>query len=742
MIVKIALPCPLYSLLDYRAEHFADSIQLGQRVVIPFRGQERVGIVMALTKHSDIAAHKLKAVKDVIPSFPIPADLRQLLAWVADYYHYPIGQVVETALPSYSRRVKPPQIKQSSYWQLSAAGQQADSAELKRAPKQAAILRQVQASFSEQPFTAANLAALSGDADSDTSRISASLMKLAARGLMEKIAAPSIAPQQDKQKTISANEWQPLNNQQTTAVETLKASLSTYNCFLLQGITGSGKTEVYLHFAAAVLAQHRQCLVLVPEIGLTPQTVSRFTRYFGEQVVALHSNLNDAERFASWQAIANGEKTIVIGTRSAVFAPFAQLGGIVVDEEHDNSYKQQDMLRYHARDLAIYRSHQLGIPIVLGSATPAFESLHNVVQQRYKHLRLTERAGNAVPPTLQVVDSSHLRQRCLTPTMIEALQSRLQKKEQVLLFLNRRGYAPALMCTACSHIARCHRCDTNLTLHQGRQRLVCHHCGYETQQITTCSNCNAADIIAIGAGTERLEQELQQAFPEQSLLRIDKDTARNKGELESHLHRARQGDASILIGTQMLAKGHDFPDVTLVGVINIDHGLCSIDFRGPEQMAQLLVQVAGRAGRAEKKGHVIIQTALPEHPLLKQLVQSGYQAFAKKALGERQAQALPPFTYAVLVRAEATTRAAAWTFLHQVKLLPALQSIQCLGPASAPMEKRAGRYRAQLWLQAEKRSSVHEALRAVIASIQNDKALQKAARQVRWSIDVDPMDIF
>lgn len=533
---------------------------------------------------------------------------------------------------------------------------------------------------------------------------------------------------------------QTLNPAQQQAIAAISA-ISGFKTFLLNGVTGSGKTEVYLQAIETVLAAGKQALVLVPEIGLTPQTIQRFEQRFAAPIVLLHSNMTEKARAKSWLMARTGQAAIVIGTRSAIFTPLQNPGIIILDEEHDLSFKQQSGFRYSAKDLAILRGQIENIPVILGSATPSLESLHNVTRQHFHSLSLPERAGVAVIPHFQIVDvRNQYLEAGLSPALLAAMRLHLQRNEQVLLFLNRRGFAPTLLCHACAWLAKCHRCDARLTLHHNPQRLFCHHCGSYQKIIQHCKQCNSTELVALGLGTERLETALLQHFPETSIVRIDRDSTRRKGSMQKMLQDIHEGKNKILIGTQMLTKGHHFPDVTLVGIIDVDSYLFSADFRGSERMGQLIIQVAGRAGRAEKPGTVIIQTHYPQHPLLQKLLQQGYTDFANNLLIERDAAQLPPYHYLALLRAEAVTASAPQDFLAAAKelLKPHATVLQILGPMPAAMERKAGKYRAQLWIQAKKRPDLQNSLKLLLPALEK----LKLARKVRWSVDVDPLEIF
>ena len=541
--------------------------------------------------------------------------------------------------------------------------------------------------------------------------------------------------------TESVSEPLALNSSQQIALSEIQTALAKFQVFLLDGVTGSGKTEVYLQAIADVLNRQQQILVLVPEIGLTPQTIQRFRERFSVPVIALHSGMTKKQRFQAWLAAKSGEAKIIIGTRSAVFTPCANLGLIIVDEEHDLSFKQQDGFRYHARDVAIMRAHLNNIPIVLGSATPSLETLQNARQQRYHHLRLPERAGGAHLPEFHILDirNAQLEQGLSQPLLTE-MRQHLENGDQVMLFLNRRGFAPMLTCPACGWMVKCKRCDIRMTYHYKAARLVCHHCDSQKNIMTKCEDCGATELHAIGQGTERLEAMLANYFAKYSIARIDRDSTRRKGAMEDVLMRIQNGEHQILIGTQMLAKGHHFPNVTLVAIVDADGGFFSADFRGLERMGQLLLQVSGRAGRDEKPGKVFIQTRQPDHPLLYQLLHEGYPAFSVSLLQERIQTELPPYAFFALFRAEAHKQDYAMHFLQQVKNHIEIKdnAIQIMGPLAAPMPRRAGLHRVQLLIQAKQRSKLQHLLKHLMPRIEDIKVKQR----VRWSLDVDPLEIF
>jgi len=529
-----------------------------------------------------------------------------------------------------------------------------------------------------------------------------------------------------------------LNDEQSVAVESVAAHFGRYQSFLLNGVTGSGKTEVYLHLVQRCLDQGKQVLVLVPEIGLTPQLMARFNNRFGVPVVSLHSGLADGTRLQHWQWAQSGEARVVIGTRSAVFTPLPHLGLIVVDEEHDSSLKQQDSFRYHGRDLALVRARAAQVPLLLGTATPSLETLRNAREGKYTSLTLQQRAGDALPPTIELLDirRSALHEG-LSQRLLDAMQDPLAKGQQVLIFLNRRGFAPVLMCESCGEACDCRRCDAHMTWHRSDRQLHCHHCGGQRALPPVCEHCGEPSLNQVGQGTQRIEDELRHRFPKHTVLRVDRDNTQRKGELEERLAQAHNGEADILVGTQMLAKGHHFPKVTLVGVLDMDGGLYRVDFRAAEVMGQTVVQVAGRAGREKDRGKVVIQTRLPDNPLLLTLVQKGYEAFADALLQDRKMSHWPPYCRLAVVRAESTTPGAGQQLLDELYATFSREpGLQCCPPGPAPMERRAGRYRAQLLITADTPNTLVTQMTRLRHYLEN----KHSSGVARWSIELDPAD--
>ena len=747
-VLRVALPVPLPRLFDYLPPPGVEaaSVEAGRRILVPFGNRELCGMVVG----HGIAGIGVEAGIQIKPALALPdpapllqGELLASLRWLAGYLHAPLGEVLATALPAVLRRGEPLPETTHYGWRLSEAGRTALPAMRAGKPKTLAMLLD-------------DLRDEDGlDAESPGWRTP--MRALRERGLVERLTLDrktklgSESPflrKGDSDPNFARTRGEgnarafPLNDEQRNAADAIRAG-SGFAPFLLDGVTGSGKTEVYLDAIGDCLARGRQALVLVPEIGLTPQTLARFRTRLGVPVHALHSGLNDGERAATWLAAARGQARVIVGTRSAVFVPLPEAGIVIVDEEHDGSYKQFDGIRYHARDVAIVRARALGVPVVLGSATPSLESLHNAQAGRYAHLRLRHRAGNARPPHVQVLD---VRKRPLHAGLGEdaltAIHRALEAGGQVLVFRNRRGYAPVLLCHDCGWSAHCPRCSTleqgtPMTVHSAGRRLQCHHCGHRKPSPLACPDCASLGLQPQGNGTERIEAELQARFAAVPVLRIDRGSTGHRDALQQHFDDlgSRPG---ILVGTQMLAKGHDLPDLTLVVVVGIDEGLFSADFRSSEKLAQLLVQVAGRAGRADKAGTVLLQTHHPEHPLLQILVHGGYHAFAYGELALRQAAGFPPFAHLALLRAEAKHADPPMQFLQRAKDALRDAVVGVAGPLPAPMPRRAGYQRAQLILSAAQRRDLHGALDAMLPVLY----AAPDARKLRWSLDVDPVELY
>jgi primosomal protein N' (replication factor Y) len=727
LVLRVALPVPLRQAFDYLppAGRPAGSDDLGRRVRVPFGRRELVGVVVGVAE-PDPAASELRAALAILDDAPLLAgELRRSLQWLAGYTHAPLGEVLATALPGPLRHGEPLPVREAWRWRMTEAGM--TGLDRLRAGSKPRLLAEL----------------LRGDGspewqlDDTQPGWRTTARSLAQRGFAERMAE-QVAP-----KVLPMQSGPTLNAEQIAAVAAIPDQ--GFAPILLEGVTGSGKTEVYLQAIAACLARGRQALVLVPEIGLTPQTLARFRARLGVEVHALHSGLADGERALTWAACLRGEARVIVGTRSAVFVPLPDAGLIVIDEEHDGSYKQLDGIRYHARDFALVRGKALDVPVILGSATPSLETLYNAQAGRYAHLRLVKRAGDARAPSVRVVD---VRKRPLaaglSPEILAAIAAQLQAGGQVLVFKNRRGYAPVLLCHDCGWSAHCNRCSTPdrsspMTVHAAGRRLQCHHCGHRKPAPPACPDCGGLALQPQGVGTERLEELLADTFPQVPVLRIDRSTTQRRDALEQHF--ATLGDGpGILVGTQILAKGHDLPLLTLVVVVGVDEGLFSADFRAGEKLSQLLIQVAGRAGRATRPGQVWLQTHHPGHPLLETLLSGGYRAFADAELIQRQEAGFPPFAHLAMIRAEAKQIEHVQAFLRFTRAILAQvdPELELHGPLPAPMPRRAGFQRMQLLLSTAQRPRLQAALQAALPSID---ALPEA-RRVRWSLDVDPIDLY
>ena len=727
-IVRVALAVPLPRLFDYL---FPDdvSLQIGTRVLVPFGTQKRVAIVADFPTKSDVPEDKLKTILqplDLAPLFtPIYWDW---LHWAANYYQAGLGDVLFQALPVKLRNGESAVKNDRTFWRITDAGKNAlEQGLLKRSKKQVEALQ----CLSEI------------DLEKGNNEFSSAIWStLKAKGFIEEITIQTtpLSWQQSlgNNPIVNAENRLTLNKQQALAFSQLLFH-SDFNVWLLDGVTGSGKTEIYLQYIEEILKSGKQVLVLVPEIGLTPQTVQRFKARFNVEIDVLHSNLTDTQRLYVWDRARSGQSAIVIGTRSALFTQFSNLGAIILDEEHDASYKQQDNWRYHARDLAIVLAQKLNIAVLMGSATPSLESINNVQNGKYQHLVLSKRAGNSTALRHFVIDLKNQNiQNGLSKPLLERMKAHLEKGNQVLLFLNRRGFAPILLCHECGWIAQCPHCEKPYTYHQHQNVLRCHHCSAQKTIPRQCGDCGSTHLITTGLGTEQLEETLKTLFPNYSVARIDRDSTARKGKLESYLEDIQQGKSQILIGTQMLAKGHHFPNVTLVALVNVDSALFSLDFRAEERLAQLYIQVAGRAGRADKQGEVVLQTHYPDHPLLTTLLANGYQAFAKETLQLRHSMGLPPFTFQALFKAQARYSELAENCLSQVADFfqsKQITGLQMLGPMPAPFSKKAGQYRWQLLLQHPSRMTLQKALR------EYQQAELEKNSQVRLILDIDPQDL-
>ena len=725
IFVAVAVPTPLRNLFHYSLPQ-DEQVTIGSRVRVPFGPRKLVGVVIELNSKPDIDVTKIKPVLEVLGhGGNLPESVLRLCRWASDYYHHPIGEVVAGALPTILRKGADPQ-EPTQLLTLTPEGQLIDLQSLGRAHAQRKLLGALQ----QSGRTREELSAM--DISSQTVRAIEqkdwALWRTEVPTPLEPFTGGSV-----NHAGITVTE------EQATAIDAVQQRTDG-KPFLLYGVTGSGKTEVYLRVIEPLLASGKQVLILVPEIGLTPQTISRFQDRFDVPITILHSSLTDKQRALGWLRAREGSAGIILGTRSAIFTPLKFPGAIIVDEEHDASYKQQDGFRYSARDLAVLRAGFEGVPVILGSATPSLESLHNADSGKYHLLKLGTRPPGIEPERYELLDTRHLEQKDgLTRALRRQIGERLANAEQVLIFINRRGFSPVMICNECSWIAHCRRCDAKLTYHLSTNTLVCHHCGTISHNIISCQSCRSSHLSPLGLGTQRIEQALTAMFPEFPVLRIDRDSTRRKGSMESFISEINTGEPAILVGTQLLAKGHHFPNVTLVAMLDIDSGFYSADFRATERLGQIILQVGGRSGRADKPGTVTIQTAFATHPLMETLVVNGYFEFASGLLLERKEAALPPFAFHALLRAEANSSTTARSFLESIiNKVKVRDSVNLLGPIPALMEKKAGRYRQLLIVASDNRSDLHRELSHIIATTES----LPDSKKVRWSVDVDPTDMY
>jgi primosomal protein N' (replication factor Y) len=724
-ILRVALDVPLDTLFDYSAAD-QDEIAIGDRVLVSFGRRQMVGVVAEITDHSDLSPGRIKPVLQVFHDTPpLAAEIFRLLRFCADYYHHPLGEVVLNALPVPLRQTRPIARAKPTAYRLTEAGHALETDAL---PARAIVKRKLLLSLKQAgTLLRSDIAALSPSALQAIKEFIAQGWAEESDEIAESVPTP-----------VKTDQLPPLTPAQEQAVAAILSGQDRFQVWLLYGITGSGKTEVYLRVIAQVLLRGGQALVLVPEINLTPQLESRFRARFPDTCqVSLHSRLSAGERLRNWSLAQSGRAQIVLGTRLALFTPMPKLKLIVVDEEHDGSFKQQDGLRYSARDMAVARGKQAGTPVILGSATPALETWYNASIGRYQMLELPARAiAEAALPAIHCIDISRAKLvDGLSDPLIDALRLRLERGEQSLVFINRRGYAPVMRCGQCGWVSTCHRCSSRLVVHLREKRLRCHHCGHESRIPPTCPDCGNADLAPLGQGTQRLEDTLGSLFPSARILRVDRDSTRRKQALPEMLERIHAAEVDIVIGTQLLAKGHDFKKLTLVGVVNADGALYSADFRASERLFAQLMQVAGRAGRDTLPGVVLIQTQFPTHPLFQALIRHDYPGFAATLLTERKQAEFPPYCHQALLRAEAPQMETALAFLRQAQAVaPRDFDVSLFDPVPAQMARLAGMERAHLLVQAASRGALQAFLSAW------NKALFGLGGSVRWALDIDPLE--
>ncbi|MDX1374445.1 MAG: primosomal protein N' [Burkholderiales bacterium] len=725
-VLRVALDVPLPTLFDYLPDPGVDA-SVGDRVVVPFGTRHRIGVVIEQGADTALPPEKLRSIEGVLDDAPrLDGQWLALMQFLAGYYQRPLGETVVASLPPRLRALRPLPRVSNPVYRLSASA----PAERPRGPRQQALLDALR----DGP--------LAEDALLGTDPKARALARPALRRLLESgwvESAPAVSDDAWGTRLVCEHS---LNDEQTAACDGIRAALGRYEAFLLHGVTGSGKTEIYLHLIAEVLARGAQALVLVPEISLTPQLEARFRRAFPEtSLVVMHSGLEESTRTAAWIAAARGKAAIVLGTRLAALAPMPGLGLVVIDEEHDTSFKQQEGLRYSGRDAAVYRARLAGCPVVLGTATPALETWFNSEAGRYRRITLSARAApGAVLPRVRMLDlAREPLEHGIAQTMLAAIEARLARGEQSLVFINRRGYAPVLACPACGWAAGCTRCTAHLVLHATDRRLHCHHCGAEEPVPRACPVCGNVDLRPLGRGTQRVEETLAARFPSARIARIDRDTARRRETLTRTLEAIARGAADILVGTQLLAKGHDFPGLTLVGVLNADTALLSTDYRAAERLFATLAQVAGRAGRRERPGEVMVQTRYPRHALFDALARHDYAGFAVSQLDERRTAGFPPYVSEAVLRAEAPRLDTAMTFLRfALEQAGAPAEVVVYDPVPQLLTRRAGLERAKLLVQSASRTRLQSFLGAWSAQL--IAAPAPLARRVRWHLDVDPIE--
>lgn len=719
-VYHVSIPYTRRDHFDYHSGGLTPS--LGTRVWVPFHKDLRIGVVVGVSTLDNIT-RQLKPLSSVIDEMPLLSmPLLTLCRWISAYYQAPLSEVIPLTMPAFYRRGDVYQCPMTTHFYLTCSADVAHARCAPRALKQHALIDLL--ATASTPVLKKHLS----NADITAQTLHA-LLTSGLVGTKKDLSWPIPL-------TITPSAPLPLHEEQASAVQAITQHTHAYRCFLLQGVTGSGKTEVYLQAIAAVLETGHQVMVLVPEIGLTPQLLSRFRDRFSVPMGVMHSELTDRERQAVWTLAREDKLKLLIGTRSAVLTPMPSLGLIVIDEEHDTSFKQMEGVRYSARDVALMRAHKTNIPIVLGSATPSLESLHNCTIGKYHRLRLQHKALVSTPLHYEIMDIRHQPlQEGLAHATIATVAAHLQQQNQVLVFINRRGFSPVLLCHDCGWMADCPACDAHLTLH--RQTLICHHCGLTQARLSRCKACMSSELLPIGAGTQRIHEHLKTQFPRTSILRIDRDEVSQKHQLAACLEKIETGEAQLIIGTQMLAKGHHFPRLTLVVILDTDNGFHNQDFRSLEHLGQRLIQVAGRAGRAEYPGHVILQTHLPHHPLLNCLIQEGYEPFAEALQQQRQQAHLPPYAFMAVLRAESRHPENVRTFLLAIKDHTKGKNVDVLGPAPAPLARKAHQHRMQLLFKASTRQHLSD----VLTTLRTWLNTCPQRRGVRWNIDVDPFDL-
>lgn len=736
-ILEIALPVPLHRTFDYLYLALPNqTVGVGCRARVTLGNKEYVGIVVKQKEQSQVALKKLKQIVELIDQVPLlnEQDI-ELAQWVIRYYHAPPGEIINLLFHGQMRRGGSANTEIERRWLLATRPKGEAESQLANAPKQRVLWKA--AKERNAPFTRNELLQAVG------AGFSAPWHALCAKGLILPVEECNEDPMDGSvtfPPLVVASPRYALSDEQHAARDLILPRLDAFNCLLLDGVTGSGKTEVYLQAMTIILEKQQQVLVLVPEIGLISQLAHRIRRRFGIEVAVYHSELGEKARLAVWHGLANNQLRVVVGTRSALFLSLPKLGLIVVDEEHDLSYKQQEAVRYSARDVAVRRAQLNQIPILLGSATPSLESLANVERGRYTMVKLSQRVSNQTLPDVRLVDTrGTIAKDGLSAELINAMHEHLDAGSQVLLFLNRRGYSPVIYCADCGWTACCPYCSARMTYHTNKNLLSCHHCNTSRPLQNICPKCKGSRLLPVGKGTERVEAAIRSRFPNKNAVRIDRDSVPSSTHLDKIMQAARDKKVDILLGTQMLAKGHHLPGITLAAIIDMDSALYSVDFRSLERAGQMITQVFGRSGRGESQGQVIIQTSLPEHPVLELLLRRGYSVFAQHLLTERRDAHLPPYSFQASIRAQGYAKYEVNDFLRRVAELIRSMNIPnvfLFGPMSGALEKCAGHYRMVLIVQSETRSPLQNCLQRLVLILDKEHTTSR----VRWHIDVDPQD--
>ena len=723
-ILKIALDVPVNKFFDYISND--ENIKIGQYVKVPFGKRTLIGICCEIAHESIVPADKLKSIDSIESEIIFDAPMLKLLYFVSDYYQHPIGQTIMSVVPS---RIKKNSLTSKKKELLFKANKSLTNEVIDSLPARQLRLKKVAHAILKKELRQKDLNKL-------VSNGSECVSKLESMGLVSsEVFIPTIRRSQKDQPV--------LNKEQKYVIDEIKNNKS-FKPWLIHGVTASGKTEIYMNLITEFLENSQnQALVLVPEINLTPQLEERFkNRFFDKKIVVLHSYLSDIERLDNWRQAKIGNADIVIGTRLGVFTPMPNLKIIIIDEEHDPSFKQSEGLRYHARDVAMMRAKNLNIPIILGSATPSLETWYKATnaKQNFQYLKLNSRAvDNATLPaikTIQVNDKTKLE---VSKEVIDAIQNRIDKQEQTIVFINRRGYSPVLICSSCGWVAECERCSSRLVVHLQNKRLKCHHCGYDQKITNACIDCGNTDLFPLGTGTQKIEDVLKYHFSEAKISRVDRDTTYSKKSIEDLYLKMNNREIDIVIGTQMLAKGHDFPHVTLVVVLDADNALYSPDFRASERLFSQLMQVSGRAGRGKIKGEVLIQSVFPNHNLFESLKAHDFDSFSNQLLNERKSMGLSPFSYNAVFMVKSKNLNMAKQFIHDVTAWAKeslVSTINVLGPSRPTIERLKGFERFNLYIQASSRKDLHTMLKPWISQIRQHPLVNR----VKWSVDVDPTD--